>query len=280
MVCSFARGFGHFTAAESRRARNLHALLLDHGGSARAGEECDQFSRRVRGLRASADARHECDVRLNVGWQRADQLDAGRGQNLRDHGQPDFDVAFGHELRDDVGVGPYGFGCERTSDVQALEQAREVDAAAHLQIGDRPGVEQGAREGVDGADVGLPASQSHLDADSRSSNLGSRARDDSAFADPLVHRNRPADENVEWFAVVESALKCRRQVRRDQQSMSGGALELAANLREHRGQGAGGPDMDFCGGRGAGGRCDDRQHKDANRASHGLMIGCRAEDLE
>ena len=81
-----------------------HSLRLDNSQCIRPPQEPEQLASRVRHSRVRAYGSSKRDVGLDLGRERSYQLDAGRRHNLRDDYHPKLDLAFGHKLRDDVGI--------------------------------------------------------------------------------------------------------------------------------------------------------------------------------
>ena len=82
----------------------LHSLRLDNSQCIRPPQELEQLSSCVGHSRVRAYGASKRDVGLDLGRERSYQLDARRRHNLRDDYHPKLDLAFGHKLRDDVGI--------------------------------------------------------------------------------------------------------------------------------------------------------------------------------
>src|SRR5262245_44165039 len=112
----------------------LHPLRPDDWQCIRPLQELEQLSGCVRRLRVRAHAGGKGDVGLDLGWERPDQIDAGRGHDLRDDDHPKLDFALGDKLGHDIGVRPRDLRRDRLGDAEAVQQRSQVNTAADLEI--------------------------------------------------------------------------------------------------------------------------------------------------
>jgi len=223
----------------------LLPLRLEHGAGSRRGEELDQRLCRRRVLRAPADAGMEGGVVLQLGRQGPEDFYAGRGHQFVDEDDAELDFACGDEFpHDRARGGEDGLGLDLSGDSDALEQAREVDAAvAFFRPGDRFRGEKRPLERVRGADVGTRRAFLDAGAHARARDLSARGRVHLSLLREVVDPGAGEDGEVEGFAAFDLALHegGRELFQRSPDAVRGEDLDFGGGNRSHGEQG-GDPD--------------------------------------
>src|SRR5436189_179347 len=148
-------------------------------------------------------------------------------------------------------------------DADALEQAREVDAAlAFFRPGDGIRGEERALERPRRADVGATTAFYDADANARASYWSAGARVHLTLFDQVVDRGGGEYGEVEGFARPDPALQCGGEAKADDELVSRVPLEGGRELVQRFPHAVRGEDLDFSGAeRGSGrqhGKTDDR----------------------
>src|SRR2546422_4208953 len=139
--------------------------------------------------------------RLDLARQRADQVDAGDREQLRHLLKADLELAARDQLADEYARRRLGeLRLELPGNSQALEQARQIDAARSAGIADRFRRAQRALERLDRADVGPGRARAHGHADTRFREVDAAAGHDPAELRQLVDERRRADERIGGLA--------------------------------------------------------------------------------
>src|SRR2546422_10996842 len=139
--------------------------------------------------------------RLDLARQRADQVDAGDREQLRHLLKADLELAARDQLADEYARRRLGeLRLELPGDSEALEQARQIDAARSAGIADRFRRAQRALESLDRADVGPGRARAHGHADARFREIDAAAGHDPAELRQLVDERRRADERIGGLA--------------------------------------------------------------------------------
>src|SRR5882672_11112794 len=210
----------------------LLPLRPEYGAGGRRGEELGQRLCRRRVLRAHADAGMEDGVVLQFGGQRSQDFDAGGDHQFVDEDDAELGLAAGDEFADfDAGGGGDGFGFHLFGDADALEQAREVDAAlAFFRPGDGFRGEERALERTRRADVGTRRAFFDSYAHARPRDGGARCRVDLALLREVVDHGGGEDGEVEGFARLDLALEGGGEAEGDDELVAGLALEGRSEL--------------------------------------------------
>src|SRR6267142_2992229 len=224
-------------------------LRPEYGAGGRRGEELDQRLCRRRVLRAHADAGMEDGVVLQLRGQRPQDFDAGGDHQLVDEDDAELGLSSGDEFADfDARGGGDGFGFHLFGDADALEQAREVDAAlAFFRPGDGFRGEERALERSRRADIGTRRAFFDAYAHARARDGGARCRVDLALLREVVDHRGGEDGEVEGFARFDLALEGGGEAERDDELVSGLALEGGRELVQRLLDAVGGDDFDFGG---------------------------------
>ena len=191
----------------------------------------------------------EDGVVLQFGRQRPQDFDAGRGHQFVDEDDAELDFPRGDEFAD---LGARGGGDDFRShllgDADALEQAREVDAAlAFFRPGDRFSGEERALERPRRADVGTPRALLDSDSHARAGDRGARARVHLALLREVVEPGGGEYGEVEGLACFDLALQGGGEAEGDHQLVFGLALEGGRKLVQRLLHAVRGEDFDFGG---------------------------------
>src|SRR5262245_58324079 len=201
----------------------------------RAVQEFQQRLGGVWGSRVRAHAAREGDARLDFGRQRADQLDAGRGHDLRDDNDPELDFALRHQLRHDIGVGTRDLWGNRRRNAEPLQQRSQIGTAADFEIADRLRVEQRARESLDRADVGLGRARPRSHADAGAYQVDPGIGGNPAIAYEPIERRPSGDDRVERLAGIDPRREFGWQAGDDVELVTARPLEFGTGLAQHSG---------------------------------------------
>ena len=189
----------------------------------------------------------EDGVVLQLGRQRPQHFDAGRGHQFVDEDDAELDFASGDELPHDGARGSdHGLGLHLFGDPHALEQAREVDAARALfRPGDRFRGEQRALERIGRADVGPRRALPDADAHARARDRGARDRVHLALLREVLDPGAGEYGEVEGFARFDLALQGGGKAEGHDELVSGLTLEGGRELEQRLSHAVRGEDLDF-----------------------------------
>src|SRR5882672_5515788 len=198
----------------------------------------------------------EDGVVLQLRGQRPQDFDAGSDHQFVDEDDAELGLPAGDEFADfDAGGGGDDFRFHLFGDADALEQAREVDAAlAFLRPGDGFRGEERALERARGADVGTRRAFFDAYAHARARDGGARCRVDLALLREVVDHGGGEYGEVEGFARFDLALEGGGEAERDDELVPGVALEDGRELVQRLLDAVGGDDLDFGGAGGSHGR--------------------------
>src|SRR5258708_8964227 len=174
----------------------------------------------------------EDGVVLQFGRQRPQDFDAGGDHQFVDEDPAELDLPLGDEFPDfDARGGGDDLGFHLFGDADALEQAREVDAAlAFFRPGDGFRGEERALERFRSADVGTRRAFFYSYAHARARDGGAGARVHLALLREVVDRGGGEYGEVEGFARLDLALQGGGQAEGDVELVSGLALEGGREL--------------------------------------------------
>src|SRR5260221_1575599 len=200
----------------------------------------------------------EDGVVLQLRGQRPQDFDAGGDHQFVDEDDAELGLSSGDEFADfDAGGGGDDFRFHLLGDADALEQAREVDAAlAFFRPGDGFRGEERALERTRRADVGTRRAFFDSYAHARARDGGARCRVDLALLREVVDHGGGEDGDGERFDRLELALQGGGEGEGDNELVSGLALEGGRELVQRFLYAVGGDDFDF----GCADRSRDRQH--------------------
>src|SRR5882757_8811957 len=214
-------------------------------------------------------------VVLQLRGQRPQDFDAGRDHQFVDEDDAELGLAAGDEFADlDAGGGGDGFGFHLLGDADALEQAREVDAAlAFFRPGDGFRGEERALERARRADVGTRRAFFDSYAHARARDGGARCFVDLALLRELVDHGGGEDGEVEGFARFDLALQGGGEAERDDELVSGLALEDGRELVQRLLDAVGGDDFDFGGADGSHGHKSGESDERGEQCFHLTLPG-------